>query len=204
MKFVKWKILIITAVICLLPVFLGLSLWENLPDTMAIHFDINNNPDNFASKGFVVFGLPVLMALMQTFCCIVTDLNAQKHGSRKKFEAAAKWIIPVMFVFLQTITLGYGLGHDIDIRKCAVTIVSVIFIVLGNYMPKLDYVKNYNIDTQKARKINRFMGFSMVIMGILFLITIFFPPIFSVIALILLIPYILLTVIYSIAVIRKK
>ena len=40
MKFFKWKIFIITSIVCLLPILLGISLWSKLPDTMAIHFDI--------------------------------------------------------------------------------------------------------------------------------------------------------------------
>ena len=64
MKFVKWKTLIVTCVVCLLPILLGVALWNELPESIAIHFDINNNPDNFAPKGFVVFGLPFLMVAL--------------------------------------------------------------------------------------------------------------------------------------------
>lgn len=198
MKFIKWKSLIITCIVCLLPVLLGLALWDKLPDTMAIHFDINNNPDNFASKGFVVFGLPLLMVLLQIFCCFVNDINSYKHGERKKLERATKWIIPVMTVILQIITLGYGLGWNMDIRKVVALIVGIIFLVIGNYLPKLDYIKNYDVDTEKARKINRFIGFETVIMGILFLISIFLPSLTTVVCLFLLIPYAIIGVIYGI------
>lgn len=200
MKFIKWKSLIITCIVCLLPVFLGIALWDNLPDTMAIHFNINNEPDNFASKGFVVFGLPILMILLQIFSCFVNDINAHKHGERKKFERATKWIIPIMTVILQIITLGYGLGWNIDIRKCVALIVGGIFLVIGNYLPKFDYIKNYDIDTEKARKINRFIGFETVVMGVLSIISIFLPPISTVIWLLLLIPYAVISAIYVIKV----
>ena len=171
---------------------------------MAIHFNINNDPDNFASKGFVVFGLPLLMVLLQTFCCFINDINAHKHGERKKFERATKWIIPIMTVILQIITLGYGLGWNIDIRKVVALIVGSIFLIIGNYMPKFNYIKNYNVDTEKARKINRFIGFETVIMGILILVSIFLPPIATVIWLFLLIPYAVINVIYGIKVGRNK
>lgn len=203
MKFMKWKSLIVTCVICLLPVGLGLFLWNDLPGTMAIHFNIYNEPDNFASKGFVVFGLPVLMMLLQAFCCIINDINAYKHGERKKFERATKWIIPVMSIVLQTVTLGYGIGWNIDIRKAAALIVGFIFLIIGNYLPKLDYVKNYSVDTSKARKINRFIGFETVVMGVLFIISIFLPPITTVACILLLIPYALIATIYGIVVAKK-
>lgn len=204
MKFIKWKILFITSLVCLLPILPGVVLWELLPDTIAIHFDIYNNPDNFAPKGFVVFGLPVLMVLLQCFCCFVNDINAKKHGNRKKFELATKWIIPIMTVVLQSITFGIALGWDLDVRKTVMCIVGTVFLVIGNYLPKFDYIKNYNLDTEKARKINRFIGFETVVMGVLGIITIFLPPTFSVLWLVLLIPYTIISTIYAVKVCKKR
>ncbi len=203
MKFFKWKIFLITAVVCLLPILLGVSLWNSLPESMAIHFDVYGQPDNYASKGFVVFGLPLLMVALQGVCCFINDINAKKHGERKKLESVTKWIIPCMTVVLQIITLGYGLGWNVDIRKTVLLIVGTMFLVLGNYLPKFDRVKNYDIDTEKARKINRFIGYETVVMGLLFIISIFLPPMWSVWCLLLLIPYAIISIIYSVAVMRK-
>ena len=204
MKFIKWKSLIITCAVCLLPILLGVAFWNELPETIAIHFNIHNEPDGFASKVFAVFGLPALMVILQAISCFIYDINAKKHGERVKFERVTKWIIPIMSLILQPVTLIYSLGWNMDIRRVAVLIVGTIFIVTGNYLPKLDYVKDYSLDTEKARKINRFIGFGNVIMGLLFLFSIFFKPVVSVICLFSLIPYTIITVIYSIRVVKKK
>ncbi len=203
MKFIKWKILITTCLVCLLPIILGVALWDKLPDSVAIHFDMNNTPDNFASKGFAVFGLPFMMVVLQVVCCFINDINAKKHGDRKKLELATKWIIPVMTVLLQIITFVYALGTEIDIRKCVMIIVGAVLIIIGNYLPKMDYIKSYDVDTEKARKINRFIGFESVIMGLLGLVTVFLPPVASVVWLLGLIPYGAVSVVYGIRVGRK-
>ena len=203
MKFFKWKPFIITSIVCLSPILLGVLLWNKLPDTMAIHFNIYGEPDNLASKGFVVFGLPVLMVILQGFCCFINDINAYKHGERKKFEAVTKWIIPCLTVILQVITLGYGLGWNIDIRRTVSIIVGIILVVIGNYLPKFDYIKNYDIDAEKAKKINRFIGYETVVMGLLFFISVFLPPICSVICIGLLIPYAIIGAIYGIVIGRR-
>ena len=203
MKFIKWKSLIITCIVSLSPILLGIVLWDNLPDTMPIHFNIYNEPDNFAPKGFAVFGLPVLTVLLQMFCCFINDINSHKYGERKKFENVTKWIIPVITVILQIVTLGYGLGWNIDIGKTVALLVGGIFLVTGNYLPKLDYIKNYDIDTEKARKINRFVGLETVVMGFLVLTTIFLPPITMAVWIFLLIPYTVIGVIYGIKVMRN-
>ncbi len=203
MKFFKWKIWLVTSLLCIAPIILGILLWDKLPDVMAIHFDINNQPDGFASKEFTVFGMPLLMVVLQTICCIINDTNAARHGERKKFEMITKWIIPIMSAILYVVTLGYSLGWNMDIRQIVYVIVGCVFLVTGNYLPKLDYVKNYNVDTEKARKINRFIGFTTVIMGVLMLASIFLPPTASVVVLLLLIPYAVLNILYGIYVGKK-
>ncbi|MBO5454848.1 MAG: DUF1648 domain-containing protein [Clostridia bacterium] len=203
MKFMKWKSFVITGVVCLLPIFLGLILWDKLPDYVAIHFDINNHPDNFASKSFAVFAMPLLMVVLQFFCCFVNDINAYRHGERKKFEKVTKWIIPCLTIILQTVTLCYAIGFDLDIRKVTSILVGIIMLVIGNYLPKFDYVKNYDVDTEKARKINRFIGFETVIMGVLFLISSLLPPIVSLCCIIMLIPFVIIAVVYTVKVIRE-
>lgn len=204
MKFFKMKIFFVTALVCLLPIVAGLILWNRLPDSVPIHFDIYNNPDNFAPKWFAVFGMPVLMVVLQAICCIINDVNAAKHGERVKFERATKWIIPIMSVILSAVTYIYALGVMLDIRVWAVGVVGVMLIVIGNYLPKFDYIKDYDVDTEKARRINRFIGFETVVMGILFLVSLFFPPMASIACLILLIPYAIIATAYGIYVCKKK
>ena len=203
MKFMKWKIWGLTSFICLLPILLGLAVWDKLPDVMAIHFDMYNNPDNFAPKWFVVFGLPVLMVLLQTICCVINDVNTKKFGERKKFTRVTKWIIPVLSMVLQVATLAYGLSVPVDIRCVVMLLVGVMFIVLGNYMPKFDRVKNFNMNAEKARKVNRLIGRMMVGMGILAILTVFLEPMVSVLWLFLLIPLIIISVIYGVKVAKE-
>lgn len=203
MKYMKWKILIITSLVCLAPILFGIAVWDMLPESVPIHFDINNNPDNYSSKGFAVFGLPILMALVQIFCCISCDINACKNGEQNKFVTVTKWLIPVITIVLYIVTLAYALGYLFNIKAVAMIIVGLVFVVMGNYMPKFDKVKNFNVDAEKARKINRFIGKLSVILGFLFLISALLPPIVSLVCLFLMIPYVVVTIVYSIKVAKE-
>ncbi|MBE7025144.1 MAG: DUF1648 domain-containing protein [Ruminococcaceae bacterium] len=203
MNRIKWKSLLMTCIICLAGILPGLLTWDLLPDRIAIHFDIHNTPDNFSGKGFAVFGLPLIMMLGQLIACILWDYQSALRGENKKVEWVIKGILPVMTMLLQLATIGFALGYSIDIRKVACLGVGIIFLLVGNYLPKLDYVKNFQVNKEKARKINRFWGFATVIMGILFLISIFLPPVFGIICLFLMLPYAILLVGYGVY-IRKK
>lgn len=203
MKFIKWKSLIITCIVCVLPILPGLVLWNDLPDTIAVHFNVHNQPDSFTSKSFAVFGLPLMMVALQIICCVINDVNSYKYGQRKKFETVTKWIIPVLAIVLQILTLGYSLDWNVDIRRFVALIIGFMFLFVGNYLPKFERVKNYNVDTEKAKKINRFIGFETVVMGALSITSVFLPPIATVIWLVLLIPYAVVGVLYGIRVARQ-
>ena len=54
MKKINWRILGITCLVTLLPIVLGVIFWQRLPEEIAIHFNIHNEPDNYASKSVAV------------------------------------------------------------------------------------------------------------------------------------------------------
>ena len=203
MKDFKWKFFLITGIVCLLPILFGVYVWEQLPDIIPIHFDINNNPDNYASKEFVVFVLPFIMVILQGICCFFSDLNTKKYGEQKKFELVSKWIIPIVSTVIYVVTLGIAMEKNIDIRIVASLLVGCVLVVTGMCMPELDYVKNYKLDAEKARKINSFAGVGMTTIGSLFLISVFLPPAATVACVVALIPYGIICAIYGMKVSKE-
>ena len=143
------------------------------------------------------------MLVFQFIYWLIADIALKKQGAPKKFGTVMKWIIPIMSVVLQIVTLGYSLGWNFEIHRFATLIAGGLFIATGNYLPKFDKVKNFNVSPEKARKINRFIGFATVILGLVFIIGAFFPPTVTVVCLFLLIPYTVITLVYAIRMARK-
>ena len=172
MNKIDWISLTFSCVICMLPIIMGFYFYDALPDTLAIHFDINNNADGFASKDFTLFGLPIIMVALQTFCWIMSDLN-KKDDKKIKVIEVAKWFIPIVTIIVYTITVLVGLGKSINIGKVASIILGVLFILTGNYMPKMSYEEaKGNINplpkTEASYKeMVRTLGYSFVIGGFL-------------------------------------
>ena len=59
MKKVDKKTLIITTLVNLIPIIVGLLIWDKLPDTIATHFGMDGTPNGWSSKAFTVFGIPL-------------------------------------------------------------------------------------------------------------------------------------------------
>lgn len=205
MKKIKWNSLFITCLLCAAPILFGISIYQQLPAKMAIHFQLNNLPDRYASKNFALFGLPLLMAALQAFCCIMCDIQAAAKGSNRKLELATKAIVPVLSVILYLITVFYAMGKQIDVRRIVMLLVGGIMIVIGNYLPK-GSVGSFpaRLNSSQAKKINRFLGYGTVMLGMIFWITILLPPIYSALSLFLLIPYTLIDLIYTLHVQKQK
>ena len=184
MKKIKWKNLISTCIICLLPVLPGLALWDKLPDAIAVHFDIHNMPDGFASKGFAVFCLPLIMSLLQIGVCIVNDLNI----GRKK-ENAPKWVIPSLAIVVQTMILCYAMGMNVDIRRIVTVIIALWFFVIGKLQIKYAFSYGNASHSAEGRIINRVSAGITIVMAVMALATLFMPPESLFVWLLLLIPY---------------
>lgn len=195
MKKIDFKNLILTCIVCLLPIILGVAFYNELPEKVAIHFDINNNPDNYWSKEAFVFFMPIMMVAIQIFACIISDLKDKNKEANKKAIRMYKWIIPSMTVVLYIVTLLYSLNYNIDIRKAAMAIIGIMYVISGNYIPKtkgenivkFKFIKNNKLSEKEIEKIKRNIGYIFIINGIMFIISIFFKPIVSILVLLIMI-----------------
>ncbi|MFR2156380.1 MAG: DUF1648 domain-containing protein [Evtepia gabavorous] len=96
--------LILSLLVILLPMGLGLFLWNQLPDQVPIHFGLNGQADNYAGKAFVVFGLPLLMAALQVLPLVVTYGRSQGEEYCGQTLRLLLWICPLVSLFCGTMT----------------------------------------------------------------------------------------------------
>ena len=184
MKKINMKSLIITSIVCLLPIICGLIFYNELPESIAIHWGIDNNPDGYFSKPAFVYGMPIMMVALQVFCCIVSDLADKNPEANKKATTVYKWIIPIITVVLYIVTIAIALGNNLDIRKIVMILLGILFIISGNYMPKVrnDYYMTSKIfwvknrDEKLVNKAVKISAYSLIIFGILFILSMFHLP----------------------------
>ena len=137
------KTIIITTLITLLPILFGLALWNKLPDTIATHWGADGQANGWSSKAFAVFGLPCILAVTHLFTVCVTLNDPKKNNIHKKPLTLVFWIVPVISIAVNGLTYLLALGMDIDIVSIIFALVGIVFIALGNYMPKLQ--QNYTV-----------------------------------------------------------
>ena len=175
------KLLVITTLLILLPMVFGIVYWEQLPETMATHFNINNEPDGWSSKATVVFGMPLIMAALHIFGFFMTFSDPKKNNIGKKPIGIVYWLVPVISVALIGSSYAIALGKEVDIGMVCCLLMGILFIVLGNYMPKAkqNFTFGYKIpwtlnSEENWNRTHRLAGWLSVACGFVFILNAFF------------------------------
>ena len=137
------KTLIIASIVTILPIFIGLLVWDRLPDVMATHFGMDNEANGWSSKAFAVFGLPLFLLAMEWIAAVVTSQDPRRQNISPKMFTLVLWIIPMVSVVCGAAIYTYNLGMKVDISFFAMLFTGLLFIVIGNYLPKAR--QNYTI-----------------------------------------------------------
>lgn len=185
MRKIDWKMLSLTLAVCLLPILFGIVFYPKMPEIMPVHFNINNEIDRYASKNFVLFGIPVLMTMLQMFCFVISDWKGSQESNKPKFITVVKWIIPVLSVVVSLITINVSLGNTVDVRKWIILVIGILWIIVGNYLPKMSYEqmkgKIHPMPKNESgfKKMTRMLGYTFVLFGFILLVTIVAKPMIS-------------------------
>lgn len=206
-------IYIITTIVCLLPIIYGLIVYGKLPDMIPTHWGANNEVNGYTSKNFTVFGLPVIMAALNLLSQFALKTDPRRSNYPSIIKNIFAWLVPLLSVIVIPISLLAGQGKEVNIGFITTIILSVMFIVLGNYMPKCK--QNYTVgiklpwtlnSERNWNKTHRLAGYVYMISGITMLIVTFLgqtKTIFTMIT-ILIMPIILFVpAIYSFALYKK-
>ena len=206
------KMFVVTGIITLLPILIGLLLWNKLPEQMPIHWNINGEVDNYGSKPFNVFGLPLFMLFIHCLCFFGTRMDPKSDNISRKPLMLVLSISPIMSIGLTSFTYLYVLGYNINIGTVVVVLLGVLFILIGNYLPKCK--QNYTVgiripwtlnNEENWNKTHRLGGRLWTVCGILMIPIAFIPDseLMFVVFTIVTIAMILVPIVYSYAIYKN-
>lgn len=176
------KYWIATSIVTLLPILVGLLLWDQLPDKLPTHFGVDGAADGFSGKPFAVFGIPVMMLVFQWLVYAATLLDKQNRGHNEKVMNLVGLIFPGMSLFFAVLIYNHGMGLELNLGSLLFPLLGLLFIVLGNWLPKIKQNSTLGIklkwtlyNEENWNKTHRFAGFVWVIGGVLFCLMGFVP-----------------------------
>ena len=128
--------LILTSVVMLIPMVIGLLLWNRLPEQIPSHWDINGNIDGWSSKAFAVFAIPALLLALHWICVIASSADPKHKNYHPKMLTLVLWICPVIGLVLSTLVYAAALGYALKVEVIMPLLVGLMFIIVGNLLPK--------------------------------------------------------------------
>ena len=177
----KFKV-ILSSVVILLPVLFGVIMWDLLPDTMVTHWDVSGSGDGFNGKVFTVFILPFVLLIGHLLCLFFTSLDKRQKDQNKKALGMVFWIIPVTSLFTNGFVYAIALGKDISVNLFVPVLLGLIFILIGNYLPKTKQNSTLGVkiswtlnNEENWNKTHRLCGKVWVIGGITMIFSVFLP-----------------------------
>lgn len=131
------KLLILTSIVILLPMLWGLMIWSQLPNQIPIHFNVAGQANNFQSKALAVFGLPFFLLLVHLFVIFMTARDPKNRTMNEKMGKVIYWLTPIVSLSVFYLIYSKALGSTTNPSVFVSALLGLIFVMMGNYMPKL-------------------------------------------------------------------
>ena len=170
--------LILTSLVMLIPMIIGLLLWDRLPEQIPSHWGINGEVDAWASKSFTVFGFPAILLGIHWLCTLVSTMDPTHKNYHPKMIKLMFWICPMIGLILTTFVYSAALGHSLPIETVIPLLLGLLFVIIGNLIPKCrrSYTMGIKLPWTLAseenwNKTHRFGGKVWVIGGLLLMVT---------------------------------
>lgn len=168
---------VIGNLVILTPVIVGLVFYNQLPNRVAIHFNVEEQANGFMDRNLAIVILPFIALVIYNLL-----FSFFKQITIPFLKEFMLWLIPIFSVVIQGLILTFALGGQIQVRLTVIWLVALIFLVIGNYLPKSIGLatKNYN---EISKSVARKLGYLMVTMSLALLISLCFNPFTTIIML---------------------
>ncbi|MCF7795601.1 SdpI family protein [Patescibacteria group bacterium] len=176
------KIMIAEFSLLLIVLLITIFLWNDLPDRIPMHWNINGEVDKYSNKlnGLLgLFSIPLLFSILYPIFRKIDPKN-KKYEQFEKTWKILNITIFSFFIYLYLITIFLTLNPQYSIEPFILGGIGTMFIIMGNYMSKIK--QNYFIGVKTPwaienednwNKTHRLAGICFIISGLLFIIEIF-------------------------------
>ena len=115
----------------------GLLLWNQLPDSMASHWNVNDQADGYMSKTWGVFLMPLITLGMFVLFLVIPSIDPLKANIAQFRGAFNLFIVLIIacMVYIYGLTLIWNLGYTgFRMSSAMLPVLGLLFIFIGFMM----------------------------------------------------------------------
>ena len=117
----------------------GTLLWNQLPDPMASHWDVNDQVNGYIPKFWGVYMMPLVTIGMFLLFLIIPNIDPLKANIaqfRGTFNLFITFMVGFM-VYIHILTLRWNLGYtNLGIGKAMLPAMGLLFFIIGSMLRK--------------------------------------------------------------------
>ncbi|HXH63747.1 MAG TPA: SdpI family protein [Gemmatimonadales bacterium] len=117
------------------------SIWAypQLPERIATHWSFSGQPNGYSSRAFAAWFAPAMIAVLALLFQILPKIDPKRRNYEKFGDAY--WllanVLPFFLLCVHVMLLANGLGYPAPVGRLIPVGVGLLFIVLGNYLPRI-------------------------------------------------------------------
>ncbi|PKM83452.1 MAG: hypothetical protein CVU89_01395 [Firmicutes bacterium HGW-Firmicutes-14] len=138
MKF-EWPLILLLAA----SFIYGIYVYPSLPDQVPSHWNIQGEVDGWSTPFWGAFGMPLLNLGMYIMFFLIPRIDPKKEKYAKFRGAynAFRYALHLLLAGLFVVIMMAARGMEPDVDRLVPMGVAILFIIIGNYMGKIQ--KNY-------------------------------------------------------------
>ncbi len=129
--------LILTALLIIISIVAGVLVYDQLPDQVASHWNEKGEVDDYMSKFWGAFMMPIVSLFMLALFLVIPQIDPLKKNITEFREIFNAFIfVMVLFMsYIWALTLVWNLGTTFNMTQAILPAMGVLFIFIG-YMVK--------------------------------------------------------------------
>ena len=173
------SIISIVASILILIIF-NILFYDKMPAELPTHWNFQGEADDYSSKFHAMVLTHGFLVVMNIFACFMLDNDPRNKKQKNFLMTLSKLAMPAIMIVVYTITVMVGLGRDVNVSVIIPLFVGLLFIAIGNYLPKTR--RNYTMgiklpwtlnSDENWRRTHRLGGICFVIIGLCLILSVF-------------------------------
>jgi immunity protein, SdpI family len=171
-------------VLLLISISASIFAWPRLPERVATHWDMNGDVNGYSSKIVATVIFPILLLVVWGFMRGLPRVDPWRPNY-SKMQGAYDLVVNAgltVVCLVQLAVIAVNLGAPISIARLAPVVVGVVFVMIGNVLPRARQNFWFGIRTPwtltNARvweRTHRVGGYLMVAAGVLVIVAAFLP-----------------------------
>jgi uncharacterized membrane protein len=113
-------------------------VYPRLPESMPTHWDISGHPNGWSSRFWGAWMMPVFLVALWAFMRVLPAIDP-RGSNYAKFGGTFEGIIVSIMLFMfgmHIIVLRAALGYPVAMERVLPVGIGVLFIVIGNLLPR--------------------------------------------------------------------